>query len=60
MREEEYNNIENRDVMMTIYLNLTDRIIGALSKGLDCTTTNIFICLLSDTVVIKLSEYTTE
>ena len=46
---------------MITYLNMANQIIGVLSsKGLDCTTTNIITLLLSDTVIIKLSEYTTE
>lgn len=61
MMEEEYNKIDNGDMTMTTYLNIHDQIIGALTrKGLDCTTTDIFTHLLSDTVSINISEYATE
>ena len=47
--------------MMATYLNMVDLIIIILSrKDLDYTKTNIFTHLLADTVMIKLSEYTTE
>ena len=59
MMEEEYNGIDNEDVIMMTYLNMANLIIGALTrKGLDCTTTNTFTHLLSDSLIIKLSEYT--
>ena len=61
MTEEDYNNIDNGDVMMTTYLNTADQVIGALTmKGLDCMTINSFTYLISDTIIIKISEYTTE
>ena len=58
---DEYSELDHGKIMKTTYLNIANQTEDALKKkGMNVTTTNIFHHLLSDTVILKISEHTTE
>ena len=58
---DEYSEFNQRSIVNTPYLDMTDQMKDSLKKkGLDVTTTNIFDHLLSDIVLLKVCKYTTE
>ena len=59
--DDEYRGINNGDVMVKTYLNMAKKVVASLGRsGLKVTTTNIFNHLLSEAVILKIVEYTTE
>ena len=59
--DDEYQGVNNGDVMVKTHLNMAKKVVAALGKsGLKVTTTNIFNHLLSEAVILKIVEYTTE
>ena len=59
--EEEYVNVDYSDIVRKAYYNMADKVAAALgTRGKDVTSSNIFTFLISETTLVKLSEFTTE
>ena len=58
---EEFDDINSGEVLRSKYLNTASKIVNDLQRvDLEVNGPNIFGYLLSDTVVLKISEHTTE